>query len=423
MNNSATMDVYALMSITSATETVDPHELVQQILDPANRANQYQIYERVRATQPLQLPGTGLTVFSRYEDCAEALRHPSASSDQRLSAAALRIVEREPADTRRTPAFLFLDPPDHTRLRRLVSKAFAPRVVTKLEPFITELVDSLLDRIAQTGRFDVVSDLAYPVPITVICKLLGVPMEDEPQFRHAAAMTAQGLDPFVAATGSEPHVLLDLQQAGLWLREYLVDLAADRRENPCDDLISRLIVAEESGDQLTENEIIATCNLLLVAGHETTVGLIANAILAMLRDPQQWVALSTDSLRASAVIEETLRYDSPLQYTPRVAADDLTIGHTRVIKGADILLLLAAANRDASAFERADEFDPDRKPIRHLSFGQGPHFCLGAPLARLEARVTLAALTKRFPYAQLDSEPLYKPNFTMRGLSSLLVQV
>ncbi len=292
-----------------------------------------------------------------------------------------------------------------------------------LEPFITELVDALLDRIAEAGECDVISDLAYPVPIAVICQLLGVPIEDEPQFSHASAMTAQALDPFIAATGSESGGLVDLQQAGLWLHEYRRDLVADRRSNPGDDLISGLIVAEESGDQLTEEEIIATCNLLLVAGHETTVSLIGNAILAMLRHPHQWVALGADSRRAPAVIEETLRYDSPLQFIPRVAAEDMLIGDTEVIEGADIMLLLAAANRDPSAFSRPDLFDPNRQPIRHLSFGHGPHFCLGAPLARLEARVTLSAFTKRFPHAQLDSEPQYKPNFTMHGLSAMTVQV
>jgi cytochrome P450 len=394
------------------------------MLDPVNRPHQYQIYERVRAGRPLQLPDTGMSVFSRYQDCADALRHPSASNDQRLSTAALRrTVDRESSNPPRRPAFMFLDPPEHTRLRKLFSKAFAPRVVMRLEPLITELVDSLLDRIEEAGRFDVVSDLAYPVPITVICKLLGVPIEDEPQFSHASAMTAQALDPFIAATGSEARGLMDLQQAGLWLHDYLQNLVADRRSNPGDDLISRLVLAEESGDQLTEEEIIATCNLLLVAGHETTVSLIGNAILALLRHPKQWAALSADSQRAPAVIEETLRYDSPLHFIPRVAVDDFNIGDTKVAKGSDIMLLLAAANRDPSAFNRPDLFDPDRLPIRHLSFGQGPHFCLGAPLARLEARVTLSALTKRFPYAQLDSCPQYKPNFTMRGLSSLSVRV
>jgi cytochrome P450 len=200
-------------------------------------------------------------------------------------------------------------------------------------------------------------------------------------------------------------------------------LVEQRRSNPGDDLISGLIAAEESGDQLTEEEIISTCNLLLVAGHETTVSLISNAVLAMLRHPQSWMTLGSDPQHASVFVEETLRYDSPLQFVPRVAADDMTIGDTKMVKGDAMMLLLASANRDPSAFDQPNIFDPERESIRHLSFGHGPHFCLGAPVARLETRIALAAITKRFPHAQLASEPQYKPNFTMRGLSALSVQV
>ena len=212
-------------------------------------------------------------------------------------------------------------------------------------------------------------------------------------------------------------------QAGLWLRGYLRDLLGRRRADPGDDLMSGLIHVEESGDQLTEEEIIATCNLLLVAGHETTVNLIANAILAMLRHPSQWAALGADASRVSAVVEETLRYDPPVQLMGRIAADDMTIGDTTVVKGDNMMLLLAAAHHDPAAFDRPGEFDPDRESIRHLGFGKGPHFCLGAPLARLEAAVALSAVTARFPQARLDSEPQYKPNLTLRGLATLAVKV
>jgi hypothetical protein len=187
--------------------------------------------------------------------------------------------------------------------------------------------------------------------------------------------------------------------------------------------MSGLIAVEESGDQLTEEEIVSTCNLLLVAGHETTVNLIANAILAMLRHPRQWTALGADAQRASAVVEETLRYDPPVQLVPRIAADDMTIGDTTVVKGDTMMLLIGAAQRDPAVYERPDTFDPDRKSFRHLAFGRGPHFCLGAPLARLEAGVALSAVTDRFPRARLDSEPQYKPNVTLRGLSTLAVVV
>jgi cytochrome P450 len=212
-------------------------------------------------------------------------------------------------------------------------------------------------------------------------------------------------------------------QAGLWLRGYLRELLERRRVEPRDDLMSGLIAVEESGDQLTEEEIVATCNLLLIAGHETTVNLIANAILSMLRHREHWTALSTDPGLAPNIIEETLRYDPPVQLASRVAGVDMEIGEVRIPKGDIMMILLAAAHRDPAVTERPDEFDPTRTPIRHLAFGHGPHFCLGAPLARMEAAVALSAVTKRFPDAQLAAEPTYKPHVTLRGMARLDVAV
>jgi cytochrome P450 len=320
-----------------------------------------------------------------------------------------------------TPMFLFLDPPDHTRLRKLVSKAFVPKVVNELTPHITELVDGLLDRVADQDRFEAISGLAHPLPVTVICRLLGVPLEDEAEFSRASALLAQALDPFFAVTGEPAGGMDERIRAGQWLRGYLHELIAQRRAQPGDDLMSRLIAVEESGDQLAEDEIVSTCSLLLIAGHETTVNLIANGMLAMLRDRAQWTAMSTDAERASAVIEETLRYDPPVHLVARIAADDLTIGDTAVVKGDTMLLLLAAAQHDPAEFDQPATFDPDRKAFRHLSFGRGLHYCLGAPLARLEAAIALSAVTARFPDARLGGEPVYKPNVTLRGLASLEV--
>jgi cytochrome P450 len=402
----------------------EPEALLLRLLDPSNRVDPYPIYGQFRELGPIELPDANLTVFSSFQDCDDVLRHPSSASDRLKSTIAQReIAAGEEPRPFGTPAFLFLDPPDHTRLRKLVSKAFAPKVIKALEPDITTLVDSLLDRIAERGRFDVIDDLAYPLPVAVICRLLGVPIEDEPKFSWASALLAQSLDPFITITGELPEGIEERMQAGLWLREYLRDLINRRRGNPGEDLMSALIQVEESGDQLTEDEIISTCNLLLIAGHETTVNLIANAMLAMLRHPTQWAALGADPRRASGVVEETLRYDPPVQLLGRIAAEDMTIGETTVPKGDTMLLLVAAAQRDPAANERPDEFDPDRKTFRHLAFGHGPHFCLGAPLARLEATVTLVAVARRFPRAHLDSEPQYKPNVTLRGLSRLSVKL
>ena len=401
----------------------EPQELLLKLLDPANRADPYPVYRQIREGGPLQIADSTLHVLSRFADCDAVLRHPDSCSDRLKSTAAQRaIAAGEQPRPFGTPGFLFLDPPDHTRLRKLVSKAFSPKVVKALEPDITALVDGLLDKAAQAGEFDAVEQLAHPLPVAVICRLLGVPIEDEPQFSSASTILAQGLDPFVTFTG-ETQGLEERLRAGMWLRGYLRELLERRRAEPGEDLMSGLIAVEESGDQLTEEEIVATCNLLLIAGHETTVNLIANAILAMLRHREYWVALAADSDRAPAIIEETLRYDPPVQLVSRVAGADMEIGEISIPKGDIIMPLLAAAHRDPAANERPDQFDPTRNPIRHLAFGHGPHFCLGAPLARMEAAVALSAVTKRFPDARLAAEPNYKPHVTLRGMARLDVAV
>ena len=397
--------------------------LLLQLLDPASRANPYPVFNELRDGGPLLMPDSNLVVFSSFSECEQVLRDPSSCADRLKSTAAQRAMAAgENLRPFGTPGFLFLDPPDHTRLRRLVSKAFSPRVVKALEPDVAGLVDAVLDKVEDKGAFDAVADLAYPLPVAVICRLLGVPLEDEAQFSWASGILAQGLDPFVAFTG-QAHGFEERLEAGLWLRGYLRDLMERRRTHPADDLMSALIAVEESGDQLTEDEIVATCNLLLVAGHETTVNLIANAVLAMLRNRSCWTALGDDPDLAPSIVEETLRFDPPVQLVGRVAGDDMAIGETRVPKGDTMMLLLAAAHRDPAVTDRPDEFDPTRNTIRHLAFGLGPHFCLGAPLARLEAAVALSAVTRRFPNAQLVGEPDYKPHVTLRGMAHLDVAI
>lgn len=410
--------------MTSVPDTTEAHTLLLELLDPANRADPYPVCARFRERGPLRMPEASLTAFASYRDCDAVLRHPCSANDRLKSTIAQQQIEAgDSPPPAGPPGFLFLDPPDHTRLRRLVSKAFTPKVVQALRPDITALVDGMLDRIAERGRFDVIDDLAYPLPVAVICRLLGVPLEDEPKFSHASALLAQSLDPFFAATGEPPDGFEDRIRAGRWLRDYLHGLIDMHRSKPGDDLMSGLIAVEESGDQLTEEEIVSTCNLLLIAGHETTVNLIGNAILAMLRHRTHWAALAANADRAPAIIEETLRYDPPVQLVARIAADDMTIGDTDVARGDGMLVLLAAAQRDPAEFERPDSFDPGRGPFQHLAFGRGPHFCLGAPLARLEASVALSAVTRRFPEARPDSDPVYKPNVTLRGLAHFTVAV
>ncbi|ASW83721.1 MULTISPECIES: cytochrome P450 [Mycobacterium] len=409
---------------TAPTEATESQGLLLQLLDPANRADPYRLCAQFRDRGPLQLPDANLAVFLSYRDCDEVLRHPSSSSENANSTVAKQQAEAGTAPPRQgPPGFLFLDPPDHTRLRKLVSKAFAPRVVSALQPDIRSLVDGLLDRVAEKGQFEVVEDFAYPLPVAVICRLLGVPLEDEPQFSRASALLAQALDPFSTITGVPADVANERQQAGTWLRDYFHGLIDKRRSRPGEDLLSGLIAVEESGDQLTEEEIVSTCNLLLIAGHETTVNLIGNAVLAMLRNPGQWAALGADADRAPAIVEETLRYDPPVQLAGRIALADMVIGGVEVPAGDVMMLLLAGANRDPAEYDRSDVFDPERKNLRHLGFGRGAHYCLGAPLARMEASVALAAVAARFPNARLDGEPQYKTNVTLRGLSQLTLAI
>jgi cytochrome P450 len=408
----------------AGADLADTQQLLLRLIESDNRQDPYPLYAQIREQGPLVLPEGNLVVFASYDDCDEVLRHPSAMSDRLKSTVAQRAIAQG-AQPRPfgPPGFLFLDPPDHTRLRKLAQRAFAPKVVKAMEPEIVALVDGLLATLDGAGEFDVIADLAYPLPVGVICRLLGVPIADEPQFSRASALLAQGLDPFATITGHLPDSFQERLEAGLWLRGYLRDLIDERRRAPREDLISALIAAEEDGDQLTGEEIVATCNLLLIAGHETTVNLIANAVLAMLRHHQHWTALAAEPDRAAAIIEETLRYDPPVQLASRVAGADMTIGGVDIPAGDTIMLLMAAAQRDPAVYDRPDAFDPDRGSIRHLAFGLGPHFCLGAPLARLEAGIALPALTSRFPNARLAGAPVYKPNVTLRGMSTLAVAV
>src|SRR6266545_4256899 len=277
--------------------------------------------------------------------------------------------------------------------RRLVSAAFTPRVVAGLKPHIDEIIDELLGRVAGTGRLEVIGDLAYPLPVRVISELLGGSTADVNAAR----------DEFV---------------------EYFRELIAVRRAEPHADLLSHLIRVEQDGDQLTEDELVTTCVLLLVAGHETTVNLIGNGILALLRHPEQLAALRADPALAGAVVEETLRYDPPVQMSWRVARSGVRVGEIEPPEGGIILILLAAASRDPEVFAEPDRFDIARRDAHgHLAFGAGPHFCLGASLARLEAASAFAAFATRVDNPRLEAESLeYKPNLNLRGPAQMVVQ-
>jgi cytochrome P450 len=395
-------------------------------LDPAFRIDPYPAYTRLREEAPVLemagLPG-GAWVFSRYADCLALLRDPRASSDPRNSANFQNALQQGMFDEGlmldQTPSFLFLDPPDHTRLRGLVSKAFTPRVVEGLRPRIQQLVDGLLDRAIERGSLELIEDLAYPLPVNVICEMLGVPPEDHVTFRDWSREAARSLDPVEVLP---PEIAAQRQRTFELFQGYFRELIAQRRQAPRDDLLSALIAAEEAGDTLTEEELLSICILLLVAGHETTVNLIGNGTLALLRHPDQLALLRDDPSLTRGAVEEVLRYDPPVQFTGRIAKEEIEIAGVTVRPGQQTILLLAAANRDSEQFEDAQRFDITRKETQHLAFSFGIHYCLGAPLARLEGEIALGTLVRRLCGLELLTDPPeYKENIVLRGLAALPV--
>jgi cytochrome P450 len=397
--------------------TTTERPALADLADPAVLPDPYPVLAGLREASPFAVADGALVVVGRHEDCSRILRDPRASSERNRS-----LLAPPEMRAQRAPSFLSLDPPDHTRLRRLVSKAFAPRVIAGLEPRIRELTDELLTEAGTEGRqLEVVSQLAYPLPVRIISELLGVPAGDHSRFAGWSASLAHALQPqFVAA---DPASAAVAQQARLEFADYFRELIAARRARPADDLLTELIRAEDDGQRLSEAELIATCVLLLVAGHETTVGLISNAILALLRHPDQLAALRADPDLAVGAVEETLRYDAPVQLTGRVARGVIQVGRVSAPDGAVLMLLLAATGRDPDAFADPDRFDIRRAAGNHLAFAAGPHFCLGAPLARLEATIALQAFSARVADPELDPAGLaYKPNLNLRGPERLVVR-
>jgi cytochrome P450 len=390
------------------------------LADPATLPDPYPALAALREASPFAEFDGKLVVAGRHADCSAALRHPNASSERNRSL----LAAAAPRRVRERPSFLSLDPPDHTRLRRLVSKAFTPRMIARLEPRIVAITGELLAAAAGTGELELVSQLAYPLPVRIISEMLGVPIEDHPRFAGWSARLAHSLQPGFGVDSDAWQSRTEAAQAASdEFAEYFRALIATRRAQPAADLLSDLIRAEDNGEMLTEDELIATCVLLLVAGHETTVGLISNAILALLRQPDQLALIRDSPQLAADAVEETLRYDAPVQMTARVARGGMQVGGLEAPDGALILLLLAATGRDPEVFADPDRFDLRRGATGHLAFAAGAHFCLGAPLARLEATTAVRAFATRLTRPELDCDSLvYKPNFNLRGPERMVVR-
>jgi cytochrome P450 len=400
-------------------------------LDPAFRSDPYPVYRRLLAEAPVYQTVFGVPAFSRYADVVAMLKdHKHFSSDDRKSplygvqqdAFSTALGEYEDQIEEADRPFLFMDPPDHTRLRRLVNMAFTPKAVEALRPRIQEIVDESLDAVEAKGEFEVIGDLAYPLPVRVICEMLGVPEEDHAEFKGWSAVLAKSLDPDIAVTEDE---LKRRMQAIIESKEYFRGLIAKRREEPRDDILSGLIAAEAEGDKLSEAELISTCRLILIAGHETTVNLIGNGVLQLLRHPEELARFREDPAGlARGVVEEVLRCDPPVQFDGRVCTEATEVAGQRIEPGTFVMMLLGAANRDPEQFEDPDRFDITRNDDRHLAFGYGIHFCLGAALARAEGEIALRSVVERFPEMRLlDENPPYKAQITLRGLESLRVGI
>jgi cytochrome P450 len=386
-------------------------------MDPEFVADPYPTYHRLRAEEPVHHSPLGFWVLTRYEDVVASLRDPRLIKEPIASFVAARFGAPVPAVGL---SMLDRDPPDHTRLRGLVSKAFTPRVVEGLRPRIQGIVDGLLAQAEAKGAIDLIEEFAYPIPVNVICEMLGVPVEDHEQFKGWSLDIARGLDLIMMGPDSELGKRSVAARHGL--AEYFRGLIAQRRAAPRADLLSALIAAEEAGDKLNEQELLATCILLLIAGHETTVNLIGNGTLALLRHPDQLRRLRENPSLIGTAIEELLRFDGPVQRTARIPSEDLVIAGQKIPAGDMVMPFIGAADRDPAHFAEPDRLDLGRTENRHVAFGLGIHFCLGAPLARVEGQIAINALAQRFPKLALATNtPEFRQSLTLRGLKSLPV--
>lgn len=383
----------------------------------------YPVYAELQAVDPVHWSAAwNAWVITRYTDVLAILRNPQGFSSAGRQMQMLQQLS--PADQATLQplkeyyaagGIINTDPPDHTRLRKLVNKAFTPRAVNKMQSRIQQLVDKLLDASADHAEIDIILDFAYPLPAIVIAEMMGAPANDRDQFKH----WSEQINAFLGTGRPDATLAHHAQSAILDMKTYLRGLLADRIGQPQNDLLSDLANAEEDGDTLNEDELLATCLTLLIAGHETTTNLIGNGLLALLRHPDQLDYLCRHPEIMPAAIEELLRYDGPVHSVKRVATADIELNGKQIRRGALVYLMLGAANRDPNHFAAPHQLDIHRgdTPDRPISFGYGIHYCVGAPLARLEGNIALSTLLQRFPKIALARKPDWKPNISVRGLS------
>ena len=396
------------------------------LFDPAFKADPYPTYSELRSSAPVHritLPdGRGVWLVTRHEDVLAVFKDERFVKNWRKVLTPEQLAQIPPIPEVMEPLsanMLDTDPPDHRRLRALVSKAFTPRLIEHMRPRVQEIADTLLDAVQDRGEMDLIDDYAFPLPITVIAELLGVPAEDRNSFREWS-------DAAVSGDTSREHlekVLIPNMQAFI---DYLRQMFEEKRRNPAEDLVSALVRAEEAGDQLSEDELLGMVFLLLVAGHETTVNLIGNGVLALLQHPDQLEKLRADPSLIRDAVEELLRFDGPVETsTERFAREDVRIGETVIPRGEMVLVVIAAADRDPDRFPDPDALDITRSDNKHLAFGKGIHHCLGAPLARMEGQIAISTLLRRMPELRLKGSPeslSWRSGMVLRGLQGLPVE-
>jgi cytochrome P450 len=404
---------------TTKTTHVAPPSVFDQIIDPANRADPYPLYAELRKA-PVTREADGTWVVSTYQEIVDLLHDPRVSSDARnrpdFGGEAFRLA----------PTFIALDPPEHDRLRRTVTRPFGPPHtpgrIEGLRSWLLDVTTRLIDGFEGKDVIDLVDEFAYPLPVNAICHLLGVPTGDEPLFHRHADAIVETTDPNTGTFVERRH---RRDEIGAELQSYLSGLADADLRSPGDDLLSELLTTDDPDWRMSRNDILVTAQLLLVAGHETTVNLIANGMLTLLRHADVLARLRREPDVIIDLVEELLRYEPPVQFLQtRVALADIDVGGTTIPAGSPITLMLAAGSRDPNRFPDPDRFDPDRTDNQHLGFGGGIHYCFGAPLARMETQIALTELARRLVNPRLvDDPPPYRPSPGLRGPRHLVVEI
>jgi cytochrome P450 len=400
--------------------------IFDQILDPANRANPYPLYAELRKT-PVVRQADGTYVVSTYDEIVALLHDPRVSSDPRRHPG---FSDTEPGAEDGPPglplAFINRDPPEHDRLRELAMRGFGPPCtpgwIESMRGWLAEVTTGLIDKLSDRSPVDIVDDFAYPLPVTAICRILGVPREDQPRFHVWADAIIETIDP---STGTFDERFRRRRQVNVELSQYLGELADARARQPGDDLISGLLTDTGPHAPMSREDVLSTGSLLLVAGHETTVNLITNGMLTLLRHPDVLGRLRREPAMVTGLVEELLRYEPPVQMrTNRVTVADIDVAGVTIPAGSPLALVHAAGNRDPGRFPDPDRFDPDRTDNEHISFNSGIHYCFGAPLARVEAQLALPALARRLVNPRLVADPPpYRPSPELRGPRHLLVEI